>query len=129
MRPNTTSSSIASVRAVPGSISVTTDPTCPHVTVNGPTDAGATSKSSGWHSDIEPAAVGSPGLLPTHTVYAPSVSWQQSERPWMTTLETNAPGTSCTESHGSTCAPLVWQKLQSDALPHAPSMQAWAEKS
>lgn len=47
----------------------------------------------------------------------------------MTTLETSASGATCTESHGSGSAPLVWQKLQSDALPHAPSMQASAEKS
>eukprot|EP00966_Prymnesium_polylepis_P201975 4679282-Prymnesium_polylepis.1 len=45
------------------------------------------------------------------------------------TLETSASGATCTESHGSGSAPLVWQKLQSDALPHAPSMQASAEKS
>eukprot|EP00966_Prymnesium_polylepis_P083744 1939588-Prymnesium_polylepis.1 len=62
--------------------------------------------------------VGSPGLLPAHTVYEPSLSWQQSERPWMTTLDTYASGATCTESHGLTIAPLVWQKLHSDALPH-----------
>ena len=120
------------MRAAPGSSSVTTDPKSPHVTVNGPTVADATSVSSGWHCDIAPAAaavVGSPGLLPTHTEYEPSLSWQQSERPWILTLETSASGATCTESHGSGSAPLVWQKLQSDALPHAPSMQAWAEKS
>ena len=56
-----------SVRDAPGSSSVAYEPTSPHVTVNGPTVAGATRSSFGWQRVMPPAVVGLPEALPTHT--------------------------------------------------------------
>ena len=75
--PSTASSSIASVRDTPGSRSVTNRPTTPQLAVNGPTVAAASPLS---HS-AAPLLIGSPATSPTHTLYRPSRSWQQSERP------------------------------------------------
>ena len=58
------------------------------------------------------------------------MAWQQSERPWITTLDTSVSGASSIDSHALVSAYPLWQKLQSAlAPPHMPSMQALAEKS
>eukprot|EP00966_Prymnesium_polylepis_P254699 5885080-Prymnesium_polylepis.2 len=66
--PTGTTSSSMSLRASPGSSSVTTVPTSPQATVYGPAPVdGAVSTSPGWHCDMSERVVGSPDRPPTHT--------------------------------------------------------------
>jgi len=74
--------------------------------------------------------VGLPGNSPTHTSYLARFSWQQSERPSRTTLETSEFGSSRTDNHAFASANALWQKLQlSSPPPQTPSMHAAPEKS